>query len=186
MYKLLISLSLYLFASAANALIIEDRRQIVFDWNEDISTIYSLNISGRLLDLSFDQAFGTPDLKSLGVEDPSEAFFTILEITNNVWIYDGSDTPPYHLTYKFPFATFSNALGGMRYYVQNGEQSAYLGTYGAGWQWSEVSTSEPLGLVYFRHAIPNAFLTTVPEPTSYSMIFFGISLMLIVSQRRKL
>lgn len=181
MTKLLISISLFLFASIANALIIEDSRQIVFTPDEDISTIYSLNISGKLYDVSFDQSFGTPYVKSLGIEDPIEALYTVLEVTNNVWIYSGTN-PPYHLTYKYPFATFSNVLGGKVIYVQKDENSAYRGEYSAGWIWSEVTSVEPQGLVYFRHAVPNAFLTTVPEPNLFAMLL--VSIIFVVSVLR--
>ncbi len=185
MTKFLISITFFLFSSFANALIIENSKQIVFTPNEDISTIYSLNISGRLLDVSFDQSFGTPDVKSLGVEDPIEALYTVLEVTNNVWIYNGNDTP-YHLTYKFPFATFSNGLGGMIIYVQKDADSAYRGEYSAGWIWSEVSKAEPKGLVYFRHAVPNAFLTTVPEPNTFFMLLLSVVFVMLVSRRNVL
>ncbi len=184
MYKVIVSTFLFLFATFANALIIQDSRQIVFDWNEDVSTIYSLDIQGKLFDVSFNQAFGTPDVKSLGLHDPIEALFTILEFTNNTWIYETGT--PYNLSFKFPFATFSNGLGGRTIYVQNDNETFYRGDYSAGWIWSEVSKAEPQGLVYFRHAVPNAFLTTVPEPSSYSFLFVGIFFILIVIKSNKI
>lgn len=181
MYKFVVSISLFLFATFANALIIQDSRQIVFDWNEDVSTIYSLDIQGKLFDVSFDQAFGTSDIKSLGLDDPIEALFTILEFTNNTWIYETGI--PYNVSFKFPFATFSNGLGGRIIYVQKDEETSYRGEYAAGWIWSEVASIEPQGLVYFRHAVPNAFLTSVPEPSSNSFLFVGIVIMLIGLRR---
>ena len=117
----------------------------------------------------------------MGVEDPIDALYTLLEVTNNVWIYKGNETP-YHLTYKYPFATFANALGGKVIYVQKDENNAYRGEYAAGWIWSEVTSVEAQGLVYFRNAVPNAFLTTVPEPNSSAMLL--VSIVIVVSVLR--
>ncbi len=184
MYKILASISLLLFTTLANALIIQDSRQIVFDWNGDVSTIYSLDIQGKSFDVSFDQSFGTPDVKSLGLADPIDALYTILEFTNNTWIYETD--PPYPLSFKFAFATFSNGLGGRVIFIPKDDQTYYRAEYAAGWIWDEVTSADPQGLVYFRHAVPNAFLTSVPEPSSYSLLFAGIFLMAIVKRGSKL
>lgn len=134
-----------------------------------ITAIGGLEIGGVLVDVSFDGAFGSTDVASVGL-DPLSAALSLQAVANDRYL-----DPRNYRGFLFPwFNTESQRL-----FQVEAASGAYTAVYGAGWVCCITSVATNAGdLASFRLSIPGSVIDSpispVPEVPTWAALAVGL------------